>query len=74
MFGSECVAVFQPDAVGPGISAVRSLLDPAADAEQHSPLVEFLVETESFCKVEGDPFKAVEIEDQIRLVSKELSS
>ncbi len=35
---------------------------------------EFLVETESFCKVEGDPFKAVEIEDKIRLVSKELSS
>ncbi|MCH8992571.1 MAG: hypothetical protein IIA44_12610, partial [Acidobacteria bacterium] len=35
---------------------------------------EFLVEVESFGKVEGDPFKAVEIEDKIRLLSKELSS
>ncbi|MCH8130774.1 MAG: 2-oxoglutarate ferredoxin oxidoreductase subunit alpha, partial [Acidobacteria bacterium] len=35
---------------------------------------EFLVEIESFGKVEGDPFKAVEIEDKIRLLRKEISS
>jgi 2-oxoglutarate/2-oxoacid ferredoxin oxidoreductase subunit alpha len=34
---------------------------------------QFLIATDGFTKVEGDPFKAVEIEDQIRLVHKEMA-
>ena len=53
----------------------KKLLIPELNTGQLAKLIraEFLLETESLCKVEGDPFKAVEIEDQIRLVSKELS-
>jgi len=65
-----------PPNLGALLEGREKILIPELNTGQLARMIraEFLVETESFCKVEGDPFKAVEIEDQIRLVSKELSS
>ncbi len=65
-----------PPNLGALLEGREKILIPELNTGQLARLIraEFLVETESFCKVEGEPFKAVEIEDQIRLVAKELSS
>jgi len=53
----------------------EEILIPELNTGQLARLIraEFLVETASFTKVEGRPFRAFEIEDQIRLASKELT-
>jgi 2-oxoglutarate ferredoxin oxidoreductase subunit alpha len=64
-----------PKNLGELLEDREKILIPELNSGQLAKLIraEFLVETETFSKIEGDPFKAVEIEDQIRLASKELA-
>jgi 2-oxoglutarate ferredoxin oxidoreductase subunit alpha len=64
-----------PKNLGELLAGREKILIPELNSGQLAKLIraEFLVETESFTKIEGEPFKAVEIEDEIRLVSKELA-
>lgn len=64
-----------PSNLGELLEGRGKILVPELNSGQLAKLIraEFLVETETFSKIEGDPFKAVEIEDQIRLASKELA-
>jgi 2-oxoglutarate ferredoxin oxidoreductase subunit alpha len=64
-----------PRNLGELLEGREKILIPELNSGQLAKLIraEFLVETETFSKIEGDPFKAVEIEDQIRLASKELA-
>ncbi len=64
-----------PPNLGEVLRGREKILIPELNSGQLAKLIraEFLVETESFTKVEGDPFKAVEVEDAIRLASKELA-
>lgn len=64
-----------PPNLGEVLEGREMILIPELNSGQLAKLIRaaFLVETESFSKVEGEPFKAVEIEDQLRLASKELT-
>jgi len=64
-----------PPNLGEVLEGRDKILIPELNSGHLAKLIraEYLVETESLSKVEGDPFKAVEIEDQIRLVTKEIA-
>jgi 2-oxoglutarate ferredoxin oxidoreductase subunit alpha len=64
-----------PPNLGDVLQNRKVILVPELNSGHLSTLIraKFLLEPEAFTKVEGDPYKAVEIEDKIRLVSKELA-